>query len=723
MTRLFRPLTGLSFLTFVLATLLGVGCSGPVAERTPSPDTAAGDAPEGVQLADAAGVAGLRLPAGGNAAPAGDEKATADELVPFVSRAVCEILRQGHLHRPAIDDEASRRTFRQFLRNLDPQRLYFTQSDIEEFKKQETELDDQLLQGDIRFAREVQERFLKRHGERLKLVEELLNVPHDFTAKETMETKAEKLTWAKSDEELRDRWRKRVKYELLLQKVGPTPPSEAEAKQKVLSRYRSLNKFWHQSNTYDLLEIYLSSLAASVDPHSSYLSPSSWEDMVQLQLQLHLEGIGARLRSEDGFAIVDEIVPGGAAALDGRLQPKDKIIGVAQGDSKFVDIRDMRLKDAVRLIRGPRGTKVQLEVIPAGMGGRVVYELTREKVELKEQEAAGEIIEEGKKADGTPYRIGVVGVPAFYGDDATDGKGKSATEDVRRILKEFQAKKVDGVILDLRDNGGGLLREARSMTGLFIDEGPVVQVKAGPGKVRVLDDPEQGTVYDGPLMVLTNRFSASASEILAGALQDYGRALVVGDSSTFGKGTVQTILPIGDQLQQAGGRGALKLGALKLTIQQFYRVNGDSTQNKGVVPDIILPSLKDHLGAGEKELDYALAFDHIDPAKHPNLGRVPAELKKSLAAKSAERVKASPDFAKLGKEIERLEARRARGTVSLNEKELKGEIGDDDPAEDGERPNPKRGKAKENGYKFHRDFINNEVLKIMDDYLKGLSRS
>lgn len=696
-----------SLLPLLAVLILTVGCSRPAA--APSVEQVSR---EGPALADASGNLALGIPRGDlpevNGVPG-----AADVNETLVARAVCEILKQGHLHRPQINDELSRRTFHQFLRQLDPQKLYFTQADIDEFKKSETDLDDRLLEGDVTFAREVRTRFLQRHGERLKVVEQLVNAPHDFTVKETMDTKAERIPWAKSVDELGERWRKRIKYDLVLHRLGPKPTPDAEARQKVLSRYRSLNKFWNQMDGYDLLEQYLSAMTSSLDPHTLYLSPSSWEDMVQLQLHLHLEGIGARLRSEEGNAIIEEIVPGGAASRDGRLQPEDKIIGVAQGDSKFTDIRDMRLKDAVRLIRGPRGTKVQLEVIPAAKGGRVIYELTREKVELKEQEATAEIVEAGKRADGKPYRYGVIGLPAFYGDGNEDGQGKSATEDVRKLLKDFQARQVDGVILDLRDNGGGLLREAMALTGLFIDQGPVVQVKAGPEQIRVLSDPERGTVYDGPLVVLTSRFSASASEILAAALQDYGRALIVGDSATFGKGTVQTILPIGEQL---AARGPAKLGALKLTIQQFYRINGDGTQSRGVVPDIVLPSLRDHIGVGEKELDHALAFDKIRSAPYTAISRITADQKASLRSRSAERVKGSSDFAKLGKDIERLEARRARGTVSLNEQELKADVGSEEDDEDGDRPSARR--KRENGYKFRRDFQNNEVLAIVEDLIK-----
>src|SRR5262249_28975206 len=291
-----------------------------------------------------------------------------------------------------------------------------------------------------------------------------------------------------------------------------------------------------QVDNYDLMEIYLSDLTASVDPHSSYMSPTTLADF-DIAMRLHLEGIGALLGSENGEIVVKEVIPGGAAAADGRLKPNDKIVAVAQGDGRFVDVMDMKLTEAVKLIRGARGTKVELKVVPADKLDQVVYAYTRQTIELKSQEARSEIVEQGKKPDGSPYRIGVIDLPSFYADTTAAKVGrefKSATEDVRKILKDFNANRVDGVILDLRHNPGGLLSEALALTGLFIDHGPLVQVKGSEGRVQRHDDPEIGTVYAGPLTVLVSRLSASASEILAGALQDYGRGPLVGGFPTPG---------------------------------------------------------------------------------------------------------------------------------------------------------------------------------------------
>jgi carboxyl-terminal processing protease len=648
--------------------------------------------------------------------PAEPKLAKQDKLV---AQLVCEFLKRGHLNKPEIGDEVSRRLFKHFLKGLDPYKVYFTQDDIEEFKKNETDLDDQLLAGDLGFAYKVYERFVKRVEERQKLIEDLVNAKHDFEAKEVLDTDYDNKPYPRTEDEVKERWRKRIKFDLLMQRVAEKPLPEDEAKKKVLSRYQSLLKRWKQVDNSDLLEIYLTDLTTSIDPHTTYMSPTTLDDF-EIAMRLNLDGIGAVLRSENGTTVVVEVVPGGAAGTDGRLKVNDKIIAVAQGDGKYVDAQDMKLQDVVKMIRGKRGTKVELKVIPVGKTDSTTIELTRQKIELKNQEARGEVVEDGKKADGKPYKIGVIDLPSFYADQGAGKPSKSATEDVRKLLKDFEAKDVDGVVLDLRRNGGGLLSEAVSLTGLFFDKGPVVQVKGSAGGVKHRDDPEPGTVYSGPLVVLTSRFSASASEILAGALQDYGRALVVGDSSTYGKGTVQTVIDLGDQL---GGVPPQKLGALKLTIQQFYRVNGDSTQARGVLSDVVLPTLTEVVSGGETEQDYALAFDKVKPIDHENLALVTPELKALLQKRSAERVKASKDFAKLTRDIESFKERKARKKVTLNEKELRDQLKSEDAEKLDQKVNelspsdtPSGGDA---AYKFKRNFMNDEVLQVLEDFIQG----
>ena len=640
----------------------------------------------------------------------------------LVVRLVCDYLQRAHLNRPEIGEELSKHLFKRFFKDLDPTKGYFLKSDIQEFQPHESELGAALLKGDMSLAYQVHQRFVQRVGERLKLIEELVNAPHDFTAKESLNTDFDHKDYPTGDADLRERWRKRIKFDLLTYRLGTKPIPDDEARQKVLARYKSVLKRWKDVDNFDLMEIYLSSLTACADPHSSYMSPGTLDDF-DIAMRLNLEGIGASLRSENGQTIVVEVIPGGAAAVDGRLKANDKIIGVAQGDGKFVDVVDMKLREVVKLIRGRRGTPVELRILPADKIEPVVLALTRQKVELKEQEARGEVIEQGKKADGTPYRLGVIDLPSFYADmsAARGGRGnaKSATEDVRRILKDFNAKGVDGVVLDLRRNGGGALSEALSLTGLFIDQGPIVQVKGFQGKVQRYDDPEKGTVYAGPLMVLVSRLSASASEILAGALQDYGRALVVGDSGTHGKGTVQMVIDLGDRVQV---NPPLKLGALKLTIQQFYRVNGDSTQNRGVTPDLVLPSITEYLTTGEKELDNAVAFSHVNPVEHDELNLVPAELKAILKTRSTERVKNSAEFDKLMKQVAQLKARRDRKSIPLNEQELREQFKQEEAEKADQKENgilPPETPATNTVYKFPRTFENKEVLQIMEDFLQG----
>jgi len=631
----------------------------------------------------------------------------------IIAELVCEYLKQGHLNKPKIDDEISRRLFRRYLKALDPAKLYFTKSDVDDFKKQETELDDMVQKGDLSFAYKVYDRFLERLAQRQKLVEEFVAAKHDFTVNESMDTDQDKIEYASTDEEIRERWRKRIKFDLLAQRIAEKPLPEAEAKEKVLTRYKSQLKRAKQLDNTDLVELYLTELTTSVDPHSTYMSPATVEDF-EIAMRLNLDGIGAVLRSENGQTIIVEVVPGGAAGKDGRLKPNDKIVGVSEkGDDNFVDTLDMKLRDVVKMVRGKRGTKVQLKVVPAGKIEPVVYDLTRQKIEMKSQEARGDIVDQGKKADGKPYTIGVVDLPSFYADFGARGKGKSCTEDVRKILKEFEAKKVDGVVLDLRRNGGGSLSEALSLTGLFIDQGPVVIVKGGPQGRSQLDGPERGAVYSGPLIVLTSRFSASASEILAGALQDYGRALIVGDVSTHGKGTVQKIIDL-------GGPSDAKLGALKLTIQQFYRVNGDSTQVRGVMSDVVIPTLSEQIATNEKEVDFALPFDKVEPAEHAYLGLVPQVVKNALKQRSEARVKESKDFAKLAKEIELVKARKARKSLPLNEKELREQFSKEDAEKIDQKIDDLDPEKSESGeFKFKRNFTNNEVLNIMEDFLQS----
>ena len=575
--------------------------------------------------------------------------AWADLLTPgpndrHITLAVSSLVSRQHLTRHPLDKVISERCLKSFLKALDPMKVYFYQSDVDQIMQSKDELCDAIRKGDIGFAYSVFRTFLKRVDERVKTVDELLATPHDFTRDEQMVIDRDTAQYPRDASEARERWRKRIKYDLLVLKVAKKEDAEAktslqkeeelrkaskdkadlpnspdvakllpsnaprsekgaegqEAIDKLARRYHSFAKRMHQIDGDELLEMYLNAFTTSFDPHTDYMSPDT-QNNFDIAMSLKLEGIGASLQSEDGYTVVKKIIPGGAADKDKRIKPEDKIVGVGQGaDGEMFDVIDMKLQDVVKLIRGKQGTVVRLEVIPIGSTDRKVYKIVREKIELKDSEAKGEVFDAGRKADGTPYRIGVIDLPSFYRDMAGDRRGladfKSTTQDVHKILDDFNRKGVDAVILDLRRNGGGALNEAISLTGLFIGEGPVVQVKDADGRVQHLDDNDTDVVWTGPLVVLISKFSASASEILAGAIQDYNRGLIVGDYSTHGKGTVQSLMDLGQQLFRLPNAPAM--GALKITMQQFYRPNGDSTQKRGVLADIEWPSLTTHLRRG-----------------------------------------------------------------------------------------------------------------------------
>jgi carboxyl-terminal processing protease len=649
-----------------------------------------------------------------------------------VAKTVSDFLQQHHLSGAAIDDTISRRTFWTFLTGsraalgFDPTKSYFVQADIDEFRKHELTLDEEVAAGDLRFAYTVFERYLARMRERMSLIEKLIAAPHDFSIDEDMSTDYENMPFATNAAEIEERWRKKIKFDLLKERTEKKPLPEAQQREKVLKRYRNLLHRWEQTDSDELLEMYLNALTTSFDPHSNYMSPTTLEDFT-ISMRLHLDGIGARLRSEDGYTIVAEVVAGGAADKDGRLKVEDKIVGVAADGENVVDVVDMKLTDVVKKIRGPSGSQVVLRVQPAGKADTVDYKMTRAKIELKGQEAKGDIIEQGKKQDGSPYRVGYINLPSFYLDIAAANNGqenfKSCHKDVEKLIKQFQENGpgIDGLVIDLRENGGGVLSEAVDLTGLFIDKGAVVKVKGRRrDREEEHEDEHAGTAYSGPLMVLVSKFSASSSEIFAGAIQDYGRGLVVGDSSTHGKGTVQTVVDIGRQVSSFFGKPQ-QLGALKLTIQQFYRVNGESTQRHGVPSDIVLPSLVDNMDIAEGDLPQALPFHSVQASTYDRLPLVSSDLKAKLRELSDKRREQSADFAKLAEDITRWKEMKDRKAVSLNEDKRREERRRSEQAEnalaDPDDPeNP--GEQKKEKPVFDRTFYNNEVLSIMEDFLR-----
>lgn len=630
-----------------------------------------------------------------------------------VTLAVASLLKRDHLSGHELDDEISERCLGLYLKSLDPWKLYFYQSDVDVFERRKHDLDDMARKGDIAFAYEVFKLFLQRVDERVQLIDELLDMEHDFTADEEMISDPDRTRYPQTAAEARDRWRKRIKYDLLVLKVDGMEGQEA--RDKLHRRYHSIAKRLHQTDAEELREMYLTALTNAYDPHTSYMSPSTLENF-EIMMRLELEGIGASLQSVDGYTVVKKIIPGGAADRDGRLKVEDKITGVGQGaEGEIVDIVDMKLSDVVKMIRGKRGTVVRLEVLTGDTHKRKVIDITRDKIELSDSEARGKVFTEGKKADGTPFKIGVIDLPSFYMDMTGARQGipdfKSTTRDVRRILDDFKQQGVDAVILDLRRNGGGSLTEAINMTGLFIDEGPVVQVKGSSGGPQPYNDLNPGMAWSGPLVVLVSQFSASASEILAGAIQDYNRGLVVGDHATHGKGTVQSLTDLGRQLFLLPN----SLGALKITMQQFFRPSGDSTQNRGVLSDIELPSITTHLDVSESDLDYAMEFARVEPLEFKRTGYVDDALRTQLARLSQRRVAESEDFREVLKEIAKYKEQKSRETITLNEEkflkeraELNADKKEQEELEELNDPN-------NNG--IERDYYLDEVIAITIDYL------
>jgi carboxyl-terminal processing protease len=634
-----------------------------------------------------------------------------------ITRLVASLLRHGHLSGHKLDDEIAQRTLKSFLKTIDPMKLYFYQSDVDAFEKQRDQIDDLASRGDIAYGYKIFNTLLARIDERMKVVDELLSEPQDFTIDEEMIVDPEAAHYPRTPEEARDRWRKRIKYDLLVLKAEKK--EGAEAIDKLRRRYSGIAKRLHQTDRDELLEMYLTSMTSSFDPHTNYMSPETLENF-EIIMRLNLEGIGAALSFQDGYTVVSKVIPGGAADKDGRIKPEDRVTGVGQGESgEIVDVVDMKLADVVDMIRGEAGTIVRLQVVPAGASVPVVYNITRAKIELKDSEARAQIVEHGTRSDGTPLKIGVIDLPSFYMD--MDGARqhvsdyKSTTRDVRKILNDFRQQGVDAVVMDLRRNGGGSLTEAISLTGLFIDEGPVVQVKGADGQVQHYDDVESGVAWDGPLTVLVSKLSASASEIFAGAIQDYRRGIVVGDHTTHGKGTVQTLRELGQELFV--GPNTPKLGALKITMQKFYRPSGDSTQKRGVVSDIEVPSLTTHLDVGEGDLDYAMEFDRVPATPYRKLNLVDAAMLDQLRDLSHRRTEKSSDFQKLAQNIAKYEEQKQRKTVNLEETKFLAERAE----LNAEKEEQKQLEEEQGGTKpvvSDDDYHMQEAIAITGDYLR-----
>ncbi len=576
----------------------------------------------------------------------------------IASLNVVELLKRHHYSKPPLDDARSAQIFDNYLKMLDPARSYFSAADIADFEPWRHRFDDYLKSGELQPGFVIYKRQLERLQERLEFALALLEggvESFDFSLDESLETDREKAAWAADRAALDELWRLRIKDEVLRLKIAGKEP--AAIQELLVKRYRNQLKRLAQTRGEDIFQAYINAFAQTYDPHTTYLSPENAENF-DINMSLSLEGIGAILQNDNEYVKIVRLVPAGPAEKSKQLNPADRIVGVAQGNKEMIDVIGWRLDEVVKLIRGPKGSLVRLEVIPASnapndLSTRVVT-ITREAVKLEEQAAKKSLLE--LEHDGRQYRLGIIEIPTFYLDFKAYRSGnpdyRSTTRDVRRLLGELQAEGVDGVVIDLRNNGGGSLQEANELTGLFIDKGPTVLVRNSDGRVDVLTDDTRGTAYDGPLAVLVNRLSASASEIFAGAMQDYHRALILG-GQTFGKGTVQTIQP-------------LNHGELKLTLAKFYRVSGQSTQHQGVLPDIAYPATFDVKDIGESALPAAMPWDRIAPAVRPAGNPFQpflAELKARHEARSA----GNPDFIFARQNLELSRQLMQETRVSLNE--------------------------------------------------------
>jgi len=634
-----------------------------------------------------------------------------------IAQAFARILEQGHYRQVPIDDAISKQFLKNYLDALDPNHLIFLQSDVAAFEtKYASTLDDLTKAGDVSPGYDVFATYLKRLEERQQLVEVLLKESVDFALNESFNPQRNKEPWPKDEAASRELWRQRVKFELLADRLSklrdkepkdvkistlpkstrpnretpspepekpqpktesPTPDSSGKVTPAkaydpsqtittISKRYKRLLRSMREFDSEEILQTYLTSLSHAYDPHSDYMSPTEASNFEINNVKLSLSGIGALLRSEDGITKIVSVVPGGPASLSKQLHENDQVIAVAQGAEEPVDTIDMKLNKVVDMIRGPKGTEVRLTIIPASSvdgSERKILPLIRDEIKLTEQQAKSRVIDH-VDASGKPLRIGVVTLPTFYED---------CSKDIDKLTSRLKQEGINGLVLDLRRNGGGLLPEAIKLAGLFITNGPVVQVKNTDRHTEIYPDNNPRISYTGPLVVLVSHLSASASEIVAAALQDYGRAVLVGDQTTHGKGTVQTLLSMTPYVRPGTVSNA---GKIKFTVSKFYRVAGSTTQRNGVTPDIILPSILDQMDLGEASLPNALPADFITPVPYTHMKQVEpfvAELRK----RSANRVLQSQDFGYLREDIERYRKQKAEKVVSLNEQQRNKELDDD----------------------------------------------
>ncbi len=580
------------------------------------------------------------------------------------NRLVTTILSRYHYKDVIIDDSLSSIIFDKYVDALDHGKNYLLASDLKNLEKYRYKLDDELNEGNVYPFYEIFNLYTERMQARIEYIDTLLSAEFDYTVDEEYHANRDEAVWAENYSELNELWRLRIKNDALSLKMNGKDWDEIT--ENLLKRYQNFSTLLTQYNSEDVFQLAMNSFSAAVDPHTNYFSPITSENF-NIEMSLSLEGIGARLLSEDGYTKIVEIIPGGPAFKSKILREDDRIVAVAQGeDGDFVDVVGWRITDVVQLIRGPKESIVRLQILAAEEGLDAVpfeIKLVRDKIKLEDQAAKSSILEITN--DGIPYKVGVITIPKFYTDFEGQRRGendfKSTARDVKMLLEEFKDETVDAVIIDLRNNGGGSLTEAVDAAGLFIDQGPVVQVKDMDKNVDVVYDPDNEIVYSGPVAVLVNRFSASASEIFAGAIQDYGRGIVIGEQ-TFGKGTVQNLI----DLNKFASRRRDELGQVKITIAKYYRITGGSTQNLGVIPDITFPSYVNPEEFGESAEPTALPWDRIEPVQYKSFGDLSKIIPK-LTLLSNERRNNNPEFDYLEDDIENYKEIIEKNSISLNE--------------------------------------------------------
>ncbi len=605
-----------------------------------------------------------------------------EEILPakhhgYLGKLITQVLAQYHYVHPELDDSMSTQIFDNYIDKLDGNHYYFLKSHVDAFEPLRFNLDDAVKDTDVEQLYKIFNAFKARIEPRMAKIRTVLEDEFDYSKDEFHNVDYDNITWSTTEEELDERWRLRLKSESLNLKLAGKEETAIDS--MLVKRYENFERRINQYDSEEIFELFMNSLTESFDPHTNYFSPIN-SDNFNIRMSLSYEGIGARLVPENEYTKIFEVIVGGPAAMDGRLQAGDYIVGVDRdNDGSFIDVVGMKLDSVVQHIRGKRNSKVSLQVIPGGAvesGEKKVITLVRDKVKLEEQEAKSDTLQ--IQVGDELMTFGVIDIPKFYVDfeamQRREKDYKSTTRDVKKLISDLKEQNVDGIIVDLRDNGGGSLQEAIELTGLFIDRGPVVQTKDTRGEIEVNSDPEMGVHYDGPLAVLVNRLSASASEIFAGAIQDYGRGVVIGNQS-YGKGTVQQLISLNNpyfRRRVIQGDSDAKLGRVKVTMAKFYRVTGASTQHMGVIPDIVFPSRFDVLEYGENHQVNALLWDKIKSSRYKKVADLSAVIPK-LAQNYKIRAAANPEFKFLAEDITELQESRKKISISLNEEQRKTE--------------------------------------------------